>query len=221
MSTTARQLQTFYDVLLDHFGPQNWWPGDSPFEIMVGAILTQNTNWQNVAKAIANLKHADLLDPHRLAQLDHQHLAALIKPSGYFNIKAKRLHNFLTWLIDRFDGNLESAKQLDTQSLRAELLTVKGIGPETADSILLYGLEKLIFVIDRYTCRILWRHHLIDEDIDYDYIQQMFTDALPADLHIYNEFHALLVALGKTYCRPRPRCADCPLAKFTPRLEND
>ena len=221
MSTTSQQLQTFYDVLLQHFGPQNWWPGDSPFEIMVGAILTQNTNWQNVAKAIDNLKHADLLDPHRLAKLDHKHLAALIKPSGYFNIKAKRLHNFLTWFIDRFDGDVESAKQLDTQSLRHELLGIKGIGPETADSILLYGLEKLVFVVDRYTCRVLWRHHLIDEDIDYDYVQQMFTDTLSADLHIYNEYHALLVALGKNYCRPRARCTECPLARFTPRLEND
>ncbi len=217
--TTRQQLLTFYDRLLDHFGPQNWWPGDSPFEIMIGAILTQNTNWQNVAKAITNLKQADLLDPHRLAQLDHQRLAALIKPAGYFNIKAKRLHNFLTWLIDRFDGDVESAKQLDTQSLRIELLAIKGIGPETADSILLYGFQKLIFVVDRYTCRILWRHHLLDEDIDYDYVQQLFTDALPADLGIYNEYHALLVALGKTCCRPRPQCSACPLAGFTHRLE--
>ena len=218
--TIRQQLLTFYDCLLDHFGPQNWWPGDSPFEIMVGAILTQNTNWQNVAKAITNLKQADLLEPHRLVQVDHQRLAALIKPAGYFNIKAKRLHNFLTWLIDRFDGDVESAKQLDTHSLRIELLAIKGIGPETADSILLYGLEKLIFVVDRYTCRILWRHHLLDEDIDYDYVQQLFTDALPADLGIYNEYHALLVALGKTYCRPRPQCSACPLVEFTHRLED-
>ncbi len=218
-TSTCEQIQTFYDVLLDHFGPQNWWPGDSPFEIMVGAILTQNTNWKNVAQAIANLKQADLLDPHRLAKLDHQQLAALIKPAGYFNIKAKRLRNYLTWFIDRFDGDVESAKQLDTQSLRIELLTIKGIGPETADSILLYGLEKLTFVIDRYTCRILWRHHLLDEDIDYEYVQQLFTDALPAELAIYNEYHALLVAVGKNHCRPRPKCSTCPLAQFNHRLE--
>jgi len=186
----------------------------------VGAILAQNTNWQNVAKAIANLKQAGMLEAHRLAGLDHERLGALIRPSGYFNIKAKRLHNFLTWFIDRFDGDVESAKQLDAQSLRMELLGIKGIGPETADSILLYGLEKLIFVVDRYTCRILWRHHLLDEEIDYDYVQQLFSDALPGEVQIYNEYHALLVALGKNHCRPRPRCAACPLGEFTPRLED-
>ena len=222
MSTiTSQQLLTFYDQLLEHFGPQNWWPGDTAFEIMVGAILTQNTNWQNVAKAISNLKEADLLDAHRLAGLDHERLAALIRPCGYFNIKAKRLHNFLTWFIDRFDGDVESAKRLDTQSLRMALLGIKGIGAETADSILLYGLEKLIFVVDRYTCRILWRHHLLDDEIDYDYVQQLFSDALPGELHMYNEYHALLVALGKNHCRPRPCCAACPLSEFTPRLEDD
>ena len=219
-STTRQQLLAFYDCLLAHFGRQNWWPGETPFEVMVGAILTQNTNWQNVAKAIANLKQADLLDPHRLAMLDHERLAALIKPAGYFNIKAKRLGNFLTWFIDRFDGDVESARQLDTESLRAELLEIKGIGRETADSILLYGLGKLIFVVDSYTCRILWRHHLLDEDMDYDYVQELFTDALPADLLMYNEYHALLVALGKTYCRPRPDCSVCPLRKFPHRVED-
>ena len=211
----------FYDVLLSHFGPQNWWPGDSPFEVMVGAILTQNTNWKNVSKAIANLKQADLLDPHRLADLDHESLAALIKPAGYFNIKAKRLRNFLNWLIDRFDADLEAARALDTDSLRAELLAIKGIGPETADSILLYGFGKLTFVVDTYTCRFLWRHHLTDEDFDYAYVQELFTDALPAELPLYNEYHALLVALGKTYCRPRPRCAECPLNSFPHRLDLD
>lgn len=220
MSSTSSQLLSFYDTLLSHFGPQNWWPGDTPYEVMVGAILTQNTNWKNVAKAIANLKQAHLLDPDRLLELNHEHLAALIKPAGYFNIKAKRLRNFLSWFIDRFDGDVESAQQLDTDSLRTELLSIKGIGPETADSILLYGLGKLIFVVDTYTCRILWRHHLLDEDIDYAHVQEIFTDALPAELQIYNEYHALLVALGKTYCRPRPRCATCPLRKLPHRLEN-
>ena len=221
MSSTSSQLLSFYEALLTHFGPQNWWPGETPFEVMVGAILTQNTNWKNVAKAITNLKQADLLDPHRLLQLDHEQLAALIKPAGYFNIKAKRLRNFITWFIDRFDGCVESAQQLDTDSLRAELLAVKGIGRETADSILLYGLGKLIFVVDTYTCRILWRHHLLDEDIEYEYVQELFTDALPAKLQLYSEYHALLVALGKTYCRPRPKCANCPLNQYPHRLEND
>ena len=221
MSTIRQQLLAFYDVLLAHFGTQNWWPGDTPFEVMVGAILTQNTNWQNVAKAIANLKRADLLDPHRLVQLDPQKLAVLIKPAGYFNIKAKRLHNFLNWFINRFDGAIESAQALDTEALRAELLSIKGIGPETADSILLYGLGKLSFVVDTYTCRILWRHHLLDEDIEYEYVQEIFTDALPAELQLYNEYHALLVALGKTYCRRRqPKCTICPLRKLPHRLEN-
>ena len=218
--STQQQLLAFYDTLLSHFGPQNWWPGDTPFEVMVGAILTQNTNWNNVAKAIANLKQADLLDPHRLAKLDHERLASLIKPAGYFNIKTKRLGNFVTWFIDRFDGCVEYAQQLDTDSLRAELLSIKGIGPETADSILLYGLDKLIFVVDTYTCRFLWRHHLLDEDIDYAYVQEVFTDALPAELTAYKEYHALLVALGKTYCRRRPKCETCPLRTFPHRLED-
>ena len=220
-SNTRDQLLAFYEVLLAHFGPQNWWPGDTPFEVMVGAILTQNTNWKNVAKAIANLKEADLLDPHRLAQLNHEHLAALIRPAGYFNIKAKRLHNFLAWFIDCFDGDVEATQRLDIETLRAELLSISGIGRETADSILLYGLGKLIFVVDTYTCRILWRHHLLDEDIGYDYVQEIFTDALPAELQLYNEYHALLIALGKTYCRPRPNCPDCPLNRYPHRLEDD
>ncbi|NIA07827.1 MAG: endonuclease III domain-containing protein [Actinobacteria bacterium] len=220
MSTIRQQLLEFYETLLAHFGPQNWWPGDTPFEVMVGAILTQNTNWKNVSKAMANLKQANLLDPHRLLELDREHLTALIKPAGYFNIKAKRLHNLLTWLIDRFEGDVESAKALDTETLRAELLNIKGIGRETADSILLYGFEKLIFVVDTYTCRILWRHRLLDEDMDYDYVQEIFTDALPAEVQLYNEYHALLVALGKTYCRPRPNCVACPLSRFPHCLED-
>ena len=218
-TSIPQQLSAFYDCLLDHFGPQNWWPGDTPLEVVVGAILTQNTNWQNVAKAIANLKQADLLDPHRLAQLAPQELAALIKPAGYFNIKAKRLTNFLRWFIDSFDADFDAVQQLDTETLRAELLSISGIGPETADSILLYGLGKLIFVVDTYTCRVLWRHHLLDEDLNYDFMQELLTDALPADLSLYNEYHALFVALGKTYCRPRPKCSICPLREFPHRLD--
>ena len=217
--STGEQLRNFYTVLLKHFGAQNWWPGETAFEVMVGAILTQNTNWQNVAKAIGNLKRAEVLEPGRLADLEQKRLAELIRPAGYYNIKARRLGNFIRWFVERFAGDVEAAKAVDTESLRAELLEIKGIGLETADSILLYGLGKLVFVVDRYTCRILWRHHLLDDEMDYHQVQELFTDALPADLDIYNEYHALLVALGKTYCRVRAKCQACPLREFPHRLE--
>ena len=220
-ASTSQQLQEFYDVLLKHFGGQNWWPGDTPFEVMAGAILTQNTSWQNVAKAIGNLKRAGVLEPRVLAEMAEKQLAELIRPAGYYNIKAKRLSNFVKWFVERFEGDAEAAKQVDTESLREELLSIKGVGLETADSILLYGLEKLVFVVDRYACRILWRHHLLDDEIEYHYVQELFTEALPADLELYNEYHALLVALGKTYCRPRPKCEDCPLKDFPHRLATE
>ena len=208
-------------MLLKHFGRQNWWPGETPFEVMAGAILTQNTNWQNVAKAIGNLKRAGVLEPGLLAEMEEKQLAELIRPAGYYNIKAKRLGNFVRWFVERFGGDAEAAKHVDTESLREDLLSIKGVGLETADSILLYGLEKLVFVVDRYTCRILWRHHLLDEEIEYHYVQELFTEALPADLELYNEYHALLVALGKTYCRVRPKCDDCPLKDYPHRLATE
>lgn len=208
---TNNKLTEIYDLLLERFSHQNWWPGDTPFEIIIGAILTQNTNWTNVEKAIANLKAANMLEPEKLHQIDTAELAPLIRPAGYFNIKAKRLKNFLTWLFENHQGRLENLENIRTQSLRQELLSIKGIGPETADSILLYALDREIFVIDTYTARVAVRHHLIDADTDYEQLQYLFESNLPADIKLFNEYHALLVQVGKTYCKPKPKCNECPL----------
>lgn len=207
----SEELTNIYQLLFDRFGPQHWWPGQTTFEIITGAILTQNTNWTNVEKAIKNLKAADCLTPEKLHHLDPNRLAELIKPAGYFNIKAKRLKNFLSWLFENYDGILDNLDNTDTDTLRAELLAVKGIGPETADSILLYALNREIFVIDAYTARIACRHRLIDPPVDYHQLQDLFQSNLPADTKLFNEYHALLVRLGKEFCRPKPDCSHCPL----------
>ncbi len=206
------KFQEIYRLLYDHFGPQGWWPGDSPFETMVGAVLTQNTNWENVCKAIANLKEAGMLSFSALSVLHVDELAQLIKPSGYFNIKAKRLQNLLQMISERYNGTLELLFDEDLPSGREALLSVKGIGPETADSILLYAANHPIFVVDTYTHRIFSRHLLIAEEIDYHSLQEEFHHRLPAQSALYNEYHALLVSLGKNYCRKsNPRCEQCPL----------
>jgi endonuclease III related protein len=205
------RLTTIYDILLKRFGPQDWWPGDTPFEVIVGAILTQNTNWTNVEKAIINIKNANLLTPDKLHHLDITKLAALIRPAGYFNIKAKRLKNFLDWFFENYSGKLENLEGVRTPQLREQLLSVKGIGPETADSILLYALNRPVFVVDAYTARICSRHHLITEDADYNEIQETFESNLLSDTQLFNEYHALLVRTGKDYCKPTPKCEECPL----------
>ncbi len=207
----SEALRKIYDSLFEYFGPQNWWPGDTPFEIAVGAILTQNTNWGNVEKAINNLKHRKCLSANALHKISHRKLASLIKPAGYFNIKAKRLKNFLDFLATNFKHSMKRMKSEDTNVLRARLLNVNGIGPETADSILLYALDKPIFVIDAYTKRVLSRHKLAAEKPDYDELQELFHNNLPMDLKLFNEFHALFVMVGKDYCKPKPRCSGCPL----------
>jgi endonuclease-3 related protein len=205
------RLLNIYNILLDHFGPQHWWPGDTPFEVMVGAVLTQNTNWTNVSRAIDNLKEAGLLTPGALAALPEEILAQHIRPAGYFNLKAGRLHNLLA-LITEYEGGLDGLFAEDTASLRTLLLSVRGIGPETADSILLYAAERPVFVVDAYTHRILSRHALIAEEADYYEIQETFLDELPEDTALFNEYHALLVRLGKEFCKKStPRCPDCPL----------
>lgn len=209
---SANKFTEIYALLSDHFGPQGWWPGDSPFEIMVGAVLTQNTNWENVRKAIANLKEAGMLSFSALSTLPIDELARLIQPSGYFNIKAKRLMNLLVMLSERYEGRLELLLAEELTVARDALLSVKGIGPETADSILLYAANHPIFVVDTYTHRIFSRHHLIPEESDYHSLQEEFHDRLPAQSALYNEYHALIVALGKEYCRKKnPRCSQCPL----------
>jgi len=201
-------------MLFERFGPQHWWPGESQFEIIVGAVLTQNTNWGNVEKAIANLKSADLLSPDALYNLEVSKLAELIRPAGYFNIKAKRLQNFLAWLFDNYNGLLEALEVVATEQLRAELLAIKGIGPESADSILLYAFDREVFVVDAYTARVAVRHGLIEPPVDYEQLRELFQSNLPADIELFNEYHALLVRLGKEFCRPGPRCAGCPLEQL-------
>ncbi len=216
MTTTyhKKTLTDIYRILFKHFGPQHWWPGDTPFEIAVGAILTQNTNWGNVEKAINNLKNSRTLDANILHKMPHAKLASLIRPAGYFNIKAKRLKHFLAFLTNHYKGIIENMKDKDLHQLRHRLLEVNGIGPETADSILLYALDKPVFVIDAYTKRVLQRHKLVSEKVTYHEMQELFHRNLPEDIALFNEYHALFVMLGKHYCKPKPKCTGCPLEKF-------
>ena len=207
-------LREIYELLYKRYGPQHWWPGESRFEIIIGAILTQNTNWQNVEKAIGNLKAAKLMDEHKLHGLLPQQLAELIRPAGYYNMKAVRIKNFLNWLFEAHNGSLESLEQMNTRLLRESLLHIKGIGPETADSITLYAFNKPIFVIDAYTARVVIRHRLIEYGAGYEALQELFTSGLPQDTQLFNEYHALLVQVGKDFCRKTARCSGCPLEEL-------
>ncbi len=211
MSTMNKKLSEGFDRMFDHYGPLNWWPGDTPFEVMVGAILTQNTNWKNVECAIANLKSAKLMDPKKLYALKPEELSELIRPAGFFRLKSGRLRNFLKYYIDEWDGNASRMAKRSLSELRMELLGVKGVGPETADSILLYALDKPIFVVDAYTKRILFRHAICSEDDGYYELQELFVDALPEDVAIFNEYHAQIVETAKRYCKKKPLCEKCPL----------
>jgi endonuclease-3 related protein len=215
---SSYRLKRIYNLLYKRFGPQDWWPGDTPFEVIIGAILTQNTNWSNVEKAITNLKYAKVLTPEKLHRLDIKKLASLIRPAGYFNIKAARLKSFLDWFFDNYQGKLARLKKIPTDVLRRELLGVKGIGPETADSILLYALDCPVFVVDAYTARVCSRHRLINKNADYHRIQELFESNLPKDVAMFNEYHALLVRVGKEFCRTTPRCDDCPLNRLSHNL---
>lgn len=207
-----KSLEDIYEKLYRCFGPQDWWPGDSPFEVIVGAILTQNTNWQNVARAIDNLKKAKVLTPTKLHSLPLNKLAQLIRPSGYFNIKAKRLKSFLGFLFKNHQGKLDKMFSLPLDELRQEILSVKGIGPETADSILLYAGGYPVFVVDAYTKRIFSRKKLFSEDADYHRVQEIFMVNLKKDVQLYNEYHALIVRLGKDFCKKtKPKCEICPI----------
>jgi endonuclease-3 related protein len=207
-----RSLQAIYKKLYSYFGPQSWWPAQSPFEVMVGAILTQNTNWSNVEKAMRNLKKEKLLSAYKLAKVSRNKLGRLIKSAGYYNIKARRLNSFLKFFLADYRGSIKRMSLEDTQGLRARLLSVNGIGQETADSILLYALNRPIFVIDAYTKRIFSRHHFIKDNEDYGKVQALFMDNLKSNSKLFNEYHALLVRLGKEFClKSNPRCKECPL----------
>ncbi|MGB3213013.1 MAG: endonuclease III domain-containing protein [Desulforhopalus sp.] len=201
-----------YRLLYDHFGPQGWWPGDTPFEIMVGAILTQNTNWSNVEKAIFNLKSERLLSFQSLSYLTADEIAPLIHPAGYYNLKARRLRNLLDMIETLYDGELELFLRDNLESARENLLAVKGVGPETADSILLYACGHPVFVVDMYTHRVFSRHNLVEEETDYGTMQETFMAHLPLDTQLFNEFHALIVRVAGTYCKKtKPLCDKCPL----------
>ena len=209
------QLMAIYRALFRAYGPQGWWPGDSPFEMMVGAVLTQNTAWGNVEKAIANLKREGPLTTLRLRRLAPRELAVLIRPSGYFNIKAKRLANLMKFLAGRYGGSPARMLRERPDALRAGLLSVNGIGPETADSIMLYAAGHPVFVVDAYTRRIFGRHGLVSGDDGYHDVQRLFLENLPRDAGLFNEYHALIVWLGRERCRKTaPRCSGCPLEHF-------
>lgn len=205
-------LMGVYERLYARFGPQHWWPADTPFEVAIGAILTQNTNWQNVERAISNLKQDKSLGARKIHNLPTGRLATLIRPAGYYNVKAKRLKAFVEFLSGNYRGSMARMGRAGTGTLRDGLLGVNGIGPETADSILLYALNKPVFVIDAYTRRILRRHGVPEADAPYESFQSYFSRALKVDERLYNEYHALLVRVGKEFCRPRnPNCRQCPL----------
>jgi len=205
-------LTTIHRRLLAAFGHQHWWPAETPFEVMVGAILTQNAAWPNVERAIANLKRARKLDPRAILALSGAELQRLIRPSGFFRVKARRLRSFVDYFVTQYQGSIARMRREPLARLRPELLAVHGVGPETADSMLLYALDKPVFVVDAYTRRILERHRLIAHKAGYEDVRAVFEDSLPRRVKLYNEYHALLVRLAKTHCRPKPHCDDCPLA---------
>ncbi len=209
------RLMALYKQLHRRFGPRHWWPGDTPLEVMVGAILTQNTAWTNVEKAIANIKNAKVLHVERILALSHARLAALLRPSGYFNIKTKRLKSFLNFYKDHFGARVAKMKREPLHELRKQLLEVRGVGPETADSILLYALGKPVFVVDAYTKRIFSRLGLISEASDYHQVQDFFMTHLPHETALFNDYHAQIVQLGKEICKKtKPRCAICPVLVY-------
>ena len=210
-------LRQFYEEMNAALGPMRWWPAKTPFEVIVGAILTQNTAWTNVKLALSNLKRKQLLRPRAMARVPEARLARLIRSSGYFRQKAKKLKAFLRFLQSEYHGSVARMSAAPTDILREQLLAVHGIGPETADSILLYAARHPVFVVDAYTKRLLGRHSLLPEESTYDVVQNFFTRNLSRDEAYFNEYHALIVNVGKKWCRAKnPRCHECPLGKFLP-----
>jgi endonuclease-3 related protein len=211
VGTLKEKLYRIYELLLNRYGHRHWWPAETPFEVCVGAILTQNTNWGNVEKAIFNLKRERLLSPESLRDLPVERLAELIRPAGYFNVKSVRLKGFISWLFDNYGGSVEGMSEAEWPDLRDALLTVKGIGPESADSILLYACAKPSFVVDTYTKRLLTSLGLITAKAGYQEVRAMFMENLPPDVALFNEYHALIVQHAKEHCRKKPRCEGCSL----------
>jgi len=210
----SQLLQNIYRQLMECYGPQHWWPAEEPFEVMVGAILTQSAAWLNVEKAIDNLKAAKVLSPQALRYLSLPEMATLIRPCGYYNSKARKLKSLANWLEEYCDDTLDKLFDINTNQLRQQLLSIYGIGQETADSIILYAANKPVFVIDAYTRRIISRIGLAPDSNSYTAYQSLFMDNLPADVRLFNEYHALLVCLGKNVCRKRPLCQQCCLCSM-------
>jgi len=211
------ELMRYYEALSAALGPMHWWPAETPFEVIVGAILTQSTGWGNVERAIANLRSAGMLTPSAILNVRSSRLAALVRPSGYFRQKGKKLKAFVRFLQHDYEGSLDRMFQTATFELREKLLSVHGIGPETADSILLYAGNHPVFVVDAYTHRIFGRHGITDGRPDYETVRGQFETALPRQPQLFNEFHALIVNTGKNWCRKStPRCEDCPLRPLLP-----
>jgi endonuclease-3 related protein len=214
-------LMELYRALRDQFGHRNWWPGDSALEIMVGAVLTQRTSWRNVEKALEALKGAGALEPARLADMDPERMQELVRPAGYYRQKSSRLRRLAAWLVERTGGHVAGLEAISTDRLREELLGIRGIGPETADSILLYALGRPTFVVDTYTNRIAVRHGLLEPNCGYYALKELFEDHLSRDVELYRDYHAQLVEVGKRHCRPRPKCRGCPARKVLGEPLND
>jgi len=211
----VRQL---YDDLFQAYGPQHWWPGESREEVVIGAVLVQSVSWKNVEQAIDNLRNENLIHFRRLYELPLADLHKLIQPIGYYRVKAKRLRNLLEFLVVKHDGSLDSLFALPMEAAREQLLAVNGVGPETADSILLYAGQMPSFVVDAYTRRVLLRHGWIDPPAKYEAMQRLFENQLPAEAELFNEFHALIVRVGNQFCSRTPKCEECPLRHRLPRL---
>ncbi len=203
-------LLHIYQQLLTYYGPRGWWPAKTPFEVVIGAILTQNTNWNNVEMAIANLRKADALTIDVILSIELESLEQLIRPSGFFRQKAKRLQLFCHYLQEFHQGRLEHLFDQELNSVREELLRLKGIGPETADSILLYAGQHLSFVVDAYTNRLFGRLGVLSGKENYAAVRDFFMSRLPQDIQLYNEYHALIVIHCKDFCRKKPLCSNCP-----------
>lgn len=208
---TRKKLLKLYERMAEHYGTTHWWPGDSAFEIAVGAILTQNTAWTNVERAIENIKKASLMNPKAIMDCRTAKLEKVLVPSGYFRVKAKRVRNFCAYLLDNYGGSMKKMAKRPLEELRQELLEVNGIGSETADDILLYACEKPVFVVDAYTRRILHRHGLVSSDIPYEELRSLFENNLDSDVHLFKEYHGLIVWTGKDFCKRTPKCEACPL----------
>ena len=208
------EIASFYKVAFAKYGELGWWPANDTFEVMIGAILTQNTNWKNVERALQNLKERGLLGFQAIADVPLEELAEAIRPSGYYNQKAKKLKRFIEWLDRAAGGDIARLDELPTELLRENLLSIKGIGPETADDILLYALDRPVFVVDSYTYRIAARHGWVPPDVGYDELAESFTSSLPEDVALYKNFHAVLVEIGKGFCKKgKPNCPECPVKR--------